>query len=167
MSRPSPGPSPRLRREVHSGCLMKGLLRLISVSRGLLCELSCFERYVAHYAGIVGSRFKHSRMIHIGAVCYVCQRKLPPFPPQLGINSAEGHRGHKICLLLHFTGRKIRCLKISLSADFPVKKTEAIFLCTATPVIPKRVLSVCISCQLSCVRFWNSPVLSKQIKKPL
>lgn len=148
-----PWAKPAAPTEVHSGCLMKGLLRLISVSRGLLCELSCFERYVAHYAGIVGSRFKHSRMIHIGAVCYVCQRKLPPFPPQLGINSAEGHRGHKICLLLHFTGRKIRCLKISLSADFPVKKTEAIFLCTATPVIPKRVLSVCISCQLSCVRF--------------
>lgn len=105
-----PGANTRLRREVLSGCLMKGLLRLISASRGLLCELACFERYVAHYAGIVGSRFKRSHMIHIGAARCVCQGKLPPFPPWLGVNSAEGHRGHKICLLLHFTGRKIRCL---------------------------------------------------------
>lgn len=105
-----PRASPRLRREVHSGCLMKGLLRLISASRGLLCEPAGFERYVAHYAGIVGSRFKHSHMIHIGAARCACQGKLPPRPPWLGANSAEGHRGHKICLLLHFTGRKIRCL---------------------------------------------------------
>lgn len=56
-----------------------------------------------------------------------CQGKLPPSPPQPGINAAEGHRGHKICLLLRFTGRKIRCLQISLSADFPVKKTGAVF----------------------------------------
>lgn len=82
-----------------------------------------------------------------------CQGKLPPFPPQPGINAAEGRRGHKICLLLHFTGRKIHCLQISLSADFPVKKTEAVFLCIATPVIPKRSLSVRISCRFSCTHF--------------
>lgn len=105
-----PRASPRLRREVHSGCLMKGLLRLISASRGLLCELACFERYVPHYAGIVGSHFKRSHMIRIGAVRCACQGKLPLFSPWLGVNSAEGRRGHKICLLLHFTGRKIRCL---------------------------------------------------------
>lgn len=86
-----PRASPQPRREVHSGCLMKGLLRLISASGGgLLCEPARFERYVAHYAGIVGSGFKHSHMIHTGAARRLCQGKLPAFPPRPGAPSAEG-----------------------------------------------------------------------------
>lgn len=57
---------------------------------GLLCEPARFERYVAHYAGIVGSGFKHSHMIHTGAARRLCQGKLPAFPPRPGAPSAEG-----------------------------------------------------------------------------
>lgn len=60
LGRPSPGSSRRLRREAHSGCVMKGLLQLISPSR------ACLKGGAARCAGSAGWRWWRGPMIHAG-----------------------------------------------------------------------------------------------------